>query len=173
MVLKLDKNTLAQTIYLPEQRAAAVGELPWALQGAKEVSSRSDSYFRSSRSCQCLVIWDLAPFLVPEGLREIHGLWAPSAMPGDREWGLTRDIRGGSGDMSSPLGWNAVGDKQQNGKERDGSKIPAAIRAANGDGMKWESSLGRESEAKGPCKMHSAAEDLAENLSCQLVMPGV
>lgn len=93
---------------------------------------------------------------------------------GDREWGLTRDIKGGSGDMNSPVVecWNAAGDKQQNDKESDGSKIPATIRAANGDGMKWDSSLGRESEAKGPCKMHSA-EELADNLSCQLVMPEV
>lgn len=76
--------------------------------------------------------------------------------------------------MNSPIVecWNAAADKQQNGKERDGTKIPAAIRAANGDGMKGDSSLGRESEAKGPCKMHSA-EDLAENLNCQLVMPKV
>lgn len=76
--------------------------------------------------------------------------------------------------MNSPMVecWNAAGDKQQNGKERDGSKIPAAIRAANGVGMKWDSSSGMESEAKGPCKKHSA-EDLAENLNCQLVMPEV
>lgn len=108
-------------------------------------------------------------FLIPESIREIHGHHPQclgtgnGASPG---WG--------SGDMNSSVleCWNAAGDKQQNGKESDGSKIPAAIRAANRDRMKGDSSLGRESEAKGPCKIHSA-EDLAENLNCQLVMPKV
>lgn len=36
---------------------------------------------------------DLPLLLVPESIKEIHGLWAPSAMPGDREWGLTREVR--------------------------------------------------------------------------------
>lgn len=48
--------------------------------------------------------------------------------------------------------WNAAGDKQQNGKERDGSKIAATIRAANGDGRKWDRSLGRGARPKHPVK---------------------
>lgn len=36
---------------------------------------------------------DLLLLLVPESIREIHGLWPPSAMLGTREWGLTRDVR--------------------------------------------------------------------------------
>lgn len=89
-------------------------------------------------------------------------------------WDQGMGTHQGSGGMNSAVVecWNAAGDKQQKGKERDGSKIPAAIRAANGDGMKWDSPLGRGSEAMGPCKTHSA-EDLAENLNCQLVMPKV
>lgn len=94
---------------------------------------------------------DLLLFLVPESIREIHGLWAPSAMPEDRN-----EASPGISDEHLVTGtrpwWNAAGDKQQNGKERDGSKIAATIRAANGDGMKWDSSLGRGARPKHPVK---------------------
>lgn len=65
-----------------EQRAVAIGELCRVQQGAKEVSSGGDSYFVPSRPGQFPVIWGLAPSQrnkVPEGIREVCGLWAPSA----------------------------------------------------------------------------------------------
>lgn len=65
-----------------ERRAVAIGELARVQQGAKEVSSGGDSYFTPSRPGQFLVTWGLAPSRrtkVSESVRDVRGLWAPSA----------------------------------------------------------------------------------------------
>ena len=125
---------------IQEQGAVAIGELPRAQQGAKEVSSGGDSYFMPSRPGQFWSSGDLLLLLVPEGLGAIHGLWATSAALGARAAGLSghRNAKGrqhfqgwgmGPGGKDAPAVkcWSIADDKQQTGKGRNGSKIPAMI----------------------------------------------
>lgn len=68
------KIHLHRLYIVQEQQGIAIGELPRAQQGAKEVSSGGDSNFKPSRPGQARSSRDLLLSLVPEGNREICGL---------------------------------------------------------------------------------------------------
>lgn len=133
---------------------------------------------------------DLLLLLVPEGNREICGLWAPSEMPAARAghrnaesrqnsqgWGMGVWWQGPPcGEMLEYCRWEAA-KVQREGRVKNSWWRVACPR----QGVKRDCPPGREREAMGYEILQNtpragafvSADDLAENFNCQLVMPKV